>query len=239
MIDKKSVLAIVPARGGSKGIPLKNLRTVGGQSLIARVGAVVGHIAYIDRAVVSTDHDGIAAAAEEAGLGAPFRRPKDLSGDRIGDLQVLTHGLMEMERLDRRQYDVVVMLQPTSPLRTPVEVNETIRRLIADNLDSAWTVSPTDSKHHPAKQLTVQDGRLGYYEEGGAAIIARQQLSPLYHRNGVAYAMTRECLLEKESIMGERTGAVICDGNHISIDTEQDIELVEYYLKRSVDHNPD
>ena len=119
MIDGRRLLAVVPARGGSKGVPLKNLRQVGGVSLVARAGHLVRELLEIDRAVVSTDHDGIAQAATEAGLDAPFRRPEELSGDLVSDLDVLTHALLACESADDVRYDVVLMLQPTSPLRRP------------------------------------------------------------------------------------------------------------------------
>jgi len=235
MIEKKTVLAVVPARGGSKGVPLKNLRTIGGESLIAIVGKVLSQIKCIDRAVISTDHEGIASEGEKADIDVPFRRPESLSGDRISDLDVLTHALKEIERIDGRQYDVIVMLQPTSPLRTASEVEDTVRLLIEDELDSVWTVSPTDSKNHPLKQLTIKNGHLDHYDPDGSSIIARQQLSTVYHRNGAAYAITRSCLLEQKSIMGQHAGAVISEGMHISIDTEWDIELIEHYLKHRKD----
>ena len=79
MIGDRRILAVVPARGGSKGIPLKNLREVGGRSLVAHVGDVIREVPEIDRAVVSTDHEGIAKAAESVGIAAPFRRPEPLS----------------------------------------------------------------------------------------------------------------------------------------------------------------
>src|SRR5262245_5394006 len=153
MIDNRCVLAVVPARGGSKGIPLKNLREVNGRSLIARVGAVIQAVPEIDRAVVSTDHEQIAEAAEQVGIAAPFRRPAELSGDLIGDVDVLTHALTTTEEIDDRCYDIVVMLQPTSPLRAAVDVYAAIRTLVEGNWDSVWTVSQTDSKAHPLKQL--------------------------------------------------------------------------------------
>jgi len=233
MIAGRSVLAVVPARGGSKGIPLKNLREVGGRSLVARVGDVVRDVPEIDRAVVSTDHPGIARAAKDAGLDAPFMRPEAISGDRIGDFDVLIHALTATEAADGRHYDTIVMLQPTSPLREPAHVSATIRKLVDEGWDSVWTVSPTDSKAHPLKQLTVAaDGRLGYYEEGGAGIVARQQLTPLYHRNGLAYAMTRGCLAEQRTIKGARSAALVVEGEHVSVDTEWDIALVEFMLSR-------
>ena len=232
MIKGRKVLAVVPARGGSKGIRLKNLCMVGGVPLVARVGDVIRQINHIDRAVVSTDHEGIAETAEAAGIAAPFRRPESLSGDRIGDIDVLTHALRETEELDGTRYDIIVMLQPTSPLRTADEVAMTIQRLVDDNLDAAWTVSETDSKAHPLKQLLIEDGQLDLYDPRGAEIIARQQLSTLYHRNGVAYALTRSCLLDQKTLMGARTGAVVLTGYHVSIDTMCDIELVEFIMSR-------
>jgi CMP-N,N'-diacetyllegionaminic acid synthase len=233
MIGECRVLAVVPARGGSKGIPLKNLREVGGQSLIAHVGEVIGRVPEIDRAVVSTDHEGIAAAAEAAGIAAPFRRPEMISGDRIGDTDVLTHALKATEAIDAIRYDIVVMLQPTSPLRIAADVSASLQMLANGGWDAVWTVSPTDTKAHPLKQLAVSKaGALDYYDPRGAEIIARQQLNPVYHRNGIAYAMTRECLLEQASIKGKRTGALVIEGHPVSIDTEWDLALVDFILTR-------
>lgn len=227
MIEGRRVLAVVPARGGSKGIPLKNLREVGGRSLVAWAGAVAAALPEIDRRVVSTDHDGIAAAAEAAGLAAPFRRPEPLSGDRVGDWEVLDHALRTMETIDGCRYDIVVMLQPTSPLRRPEDVRATLSALVSGGHDAVWTVSATDLKYHPLKQLSLRDGRMGYFDPRGAGIIARQQLEPVYHRNGVAYAMTRGCILDHGAIMGPSTGAVVVEGAHVSIDTLDDIAAVE------------
>ncbi|MBW2504362.1 MAG: acylneuraminate cytidylyltransferase family protein [Deltaproteobacteria bacterium] len=228
MIDGLRILVVCPARGGSKGIPNKNLKPFLGIPLVARVGHLVKEIAVVDRAIVSTDSDEIARVAKEAGLDAPFYRPDDLSGDRISDLQVLTHALLEMERLDNVVYDIIVMLQPTSPLRTVVHVKDTIQMLVDGNWDAVWTVSETDSKNHPLKQLTVENGQLDYYDPAGKQVIARQQLVPVYHRNGVAYAIRRRCLLEQKSISGERTGALVLKENLVSIDTLWDLELAEY-----------
>lgn len=234
MIEGRRLLAVVPARGGSKGIPLKNLRPVLGVPLVARVGQVVAELDFVDRAVVSTDHEEIAAVAEAAGLAAPFRRPEALSGDRVGDLEVLSHALEETERLDGVAYDIVVMLQPTSPLRRAADVRRAVEMLVRGAWDAVWTVSETDSKAHPLKQLTVEagSGRLDYYDPAGRAIVARQQLAPVYHRNGIAYAISRRCLLEQATIMGARTGALVIERPTPSIDTEWDIELCELLMRR-------
>jgi CMP-N-acetylneuraminic acid synthetase len=230
MISNKRILIVVPARGGSKGIPLKNLRKVNGVPLVAAVGKIIKSLSEIDQSVVSTDHEEIAIVAEDAGIAAPFRRPKELSGDRISDIEVLTHALLEMELIDSVTYDIIVMLQPTSPLRKAKHVLDTIKMLVDGAWDAVWTVSETDSKSHPLKQLIVDNNSLNYYDISGGEIIARQQLKPVYHRNGIAYAITRECLLNKKSIKGDRTGAFIIKGDHISIDTERDLDLVEFIL---------
>ncbi len=230
MYRDRRVLAVVPARGGSKGIPLKNLRTIRGVPLVGLAGECARAVPEIDRAVVSTDHEGIASVAREYGIDAPFRRTEDLSGDRIGDVEVLAHALLATEADDGTRYDIVVMLQPTSPLRRPEHVAETIRKCVDESLDAVWTVSETDSKSHPLKQLKIEDGRLSLYDPAGARIIARQQLDPVYHRNGVAYALTRDCLLGQKSLTGGKTGAVMIGGHHVSIDTEWDIALVEFIL---------
>ena len=232
MINGQRILVVCPARGGSKGIPLKNLQPFLGVPLVARVGHLVAEIPGIDRAAVSTDSEAIAVVAKESGLEVPFYRPESLSGDRISDLEVLSHALVEMERLDGVNYDILVMLQPTSPLRRAEHVMDTIEMLINGDWDAVWTVSETDSKDHPLKQLTVSDGRLDYYDEGGKQIIARQQLVPVYHRNGVAYAIRRDCLLDQKSIKGERTGALVLEGNMVSIDTYWDLELAEYIFNK-------
>lgn len=232
MIGNARVLAVVPARGGSKGIPLKNLRTIGGIPLVARVGRCVAQLPFIDRAVVSTDHPEIKRVAEQSGLAAPFTRPEEIAGDHIGDWDVLHNALMECERLDGFCYDIILMLQPTSPLRRPSHVQDAAQMLASEGWDAVWTVSETDSKAHPFKQLTIADDQLSLYDERGAGIIARQQLGSLYHRNGLAYAFTRACLVDLKTILPDRTGALLVDGHFVSIDTEQDIAFVEFLMAR-------
>lgn len=231
MLKGRRILAVVPARGGSKGIPLKNLQPVAGRPLVALVGDLLGRLDCIDRAVVSTDHLLIREAALDSGLEAPFLRPEALSGDRIGDVPVLQHALQASEADDGQRYDVVLMLQPTSPLRRPEHVLATLNKLVDENLDAVWTVSPTDLKAHPLKQLKVgPGGSLEYYDPAGAAIIARQQLEPVYHRNGVAYAVTRECLLERAALLGPKTGAVVIEEALVNIDTPEDLAQADVLL---------
>lgn len=227
------ILVVVPARGGSKGIPLKNLHPVAGKPLLCHTADLVQQLDWVDRAVVSTDHLLIRQTAIEAGLDVPFMRPPALSGDRIGDLEVLTHALQATEADDGKHYDIVIMLQPTSPLRRPEQVTAALDKLLAEELDSVWTVSPTDLKAHPLKQLSIDaQGRLAFHDPRGAEIVARQQLQPVYHRNGVAYVLRRDLLLGQGRLLGERAGALVIEDEQISIDTLEDIERVEAVLAR-------
>jgi CMP-N,N'-diacetyllegionaminic acid synthase len=233
MINNLNVLAVIPARGGSKGVLLKNLRKVAGVPIVELAARVANEVDIIDKVVVSTDHEGIAKSAIDGGARAPFRRPKSLSGDRISDVQVLTHAVKEMEKQDKKQYGIIVMLQPTSPLRVKKDVIDSIKMLVKNNFNAVWTVSETDSKSHPLKQLIVKNGSLDYYDKDGKNIIARQQLEPVYHRNGIAYVITRDCLLNEKSIMGNNTGALLCQDETISIDTEFDFILADFFLKKN------
>jgi CMP-N,N'-diacetyllegionaminic acid synthase len=236
MFRDRRVLAVVPARGGSKGIPLKNLRTIAGVSLVALAARAAKAVAAIDRAVVSTDHEGTATEARRVGLAAPFRRPESLSGPTIADWDVLNHALITMEELDQVTYDIVLMLQPTSPSREPEHIERALVMLIDGGFDAVWSVSETDSKGHPLKQLTIDgSGALGYYDPAGAGIVARQQLKPVYHRNGVVYAFTRACILEQKTIKGRKTGALLIDEPVPNIDTELDLAWAEFLLTRRGD----
>jgi CMP-N-acetylneuraminic acid synthetase len=227
----KRILVVVPARGGSKGVPLKNLRCVLGTPLVARVGELVRELPWVDRAVVSTDHTEIAEVARAAGLDAPFMRPDSLSGDRIGDLEVLSHALQASDAIDGVAHDIVVMLQPTSPLRRAEHVSDSVDKLVSGGFDSVWTLSRSDPKYHPRKQLMLEGDRLDFSDPLGETVIARQQLSPVYHRNGAAYAITRECLLSQKSILGKNASAVIIDEPMLSIDTLEDFDAVEALLR--------
>lgn len=234
MIGDKRILVVVPARGGSKGVKLKNIRPLNGVPLVALVGQVVQQLDWVDRAVVSTDHPQIAKIAEEAGLDAPFLRPDELSGDIVADGPVLQHALLACEKIDQQRYDVVVMLQPTSPFRKPSHVTAAVTKLVEGGYDAVWTVSESDSKAHPLKQLVIDGDRLDYYDPAGAEIIARQQLTPVYHRNGVAYVMVRKLVADHQAIKGARTSAVIIQDLLVNIDTELDFKLAEFMIEQGL-----
>ena len=228
MFKSLRVLVVVPARGGSKGIPLKNMSTVGDLSLIAIVGKFIQECDFIDDSIVSTDHLEIAKAARNAGLDVPFLRPAEISGDLVSDIDVQTHALLTMEEQGSKPYDIIVMLQPTSPFRKPRHYFDTLELLIEGKFDSVLTVTETDSKAHPLKQLVISDKTLGYYDPRGREIIARQQLEPLYQRNGFVYALRRECLLSQKAIIGRNSSAIITSDPFVNIDTFEDLAHARY-----------
>jgi len=226
-----SILTVVPARGNSKGIKLKNLLKLCGKTLVEHTADVIKQCDFIDHTIVSTDHPEIKKEAIRVGLAAPFTRPDHLSGDCVSDIQVLQHALKESETIFKREFDVIVMLQPTSPLRTFQHIVDCIDVLINNKLDSCFTVSETDSKAHPLKQLKIENNKVTYYDPAGESIIARQMLKPVYHRNGICYAFTRTCLMEQKKLITANSSALIIKDYAISIDTMRDVACAEGFLR--------
>ena len=233
MRQGKKILVVIPARGGSKGIPHKNIALVAGVPLIRYTTELLRELDWVDDAVVSTDDSAIAEEALRSGTAEIIWRPADLSGDRVGDMPVLAQALAEKESGKGFSYDVVVMLQPTSPLRTAVEVEECVDTLLGGIWDSAWTVSETDTSYHPEKQVQIaSNGELSFFIESGKSVVARQELQPAYHRNGVAYAFSAEFVRDATSVFSPaRSTALVSPGQHISIDTPADLERVETAMR--------
>ena len=226
------VLVVIPARGGSKGIPHKNITPVAGSPLIHHTTKLLEQLPWVDTSVVSTDDPAIAEEALRAGTADIVWRPANLSGDRVGDMPVLSHALSEQEARRSVYYDVVLMLQPTSPLRSAGEVEACVDALLDGDWDSVWTVSETDTSYHPQKQVKLApDGHLDFYLDSGKQIVSRQELQPAYHRNGVCYAFTAEFVRNANSVFSQgRSTAVVLSGPHVSIDTAIDITFVETKL---------
>ncbi|HMK46241.1 MAG TPA: acylneuraminate cytidylyltransferase family protein [Methanocella sp.] len=229
----KTVLAVVPARSGSKGIPNKNMRKVAGISLIGHAGQTLSQLEFIDAKVISTDSPEYAAEGKKYGLDAPFLRPPDLSSDQSGAVETMQHALVESEERYGKRFDVALIIEPTSPLRRPEDVEAAARLLIESGADSVVAVSPLNSKSHPRKLLTVKDDKLGFYLEGGNEIKGRQQLhGGLYWRNGVCYALTRECLMEKGAIITDNTLPYIINREIVNVDEPLELEWAEFLMQR-------
>lgn len=228
-----SVLAVVPARGGSKGIPRKNLQRVGGLSLVARAAEVIRRLPWLDRAVLSTDDPEIKREGERVGLAAPFLRPAALSADTSKSVDVWRHAWLECEALDRRQYDVSILLEPTSPLRRVADVERTMEVLLSGAHAAAATLSVTPAHYSPHKTLTLDTrGTVGFYLSDGARYARRQDIPVYYHRNGICYAARRVTVVDRSQIMEERCIGVVIDRPVVNIDDPFDLDLAEYLVAR-------
>ena len=232
MFRNLRTLAVIPARGGSKGIPLKNIVPLAGKELLRYTTEFSSSLQWLDRCVVSTDHSRIAEVAKEAEGIEIVWRPEELSGDRVGDIDVVRHAVIESERMFSEVFDLVVVLQPTSPLRTEAHLLACIDVLVDGMWDAVWTLSETPLSYHPLKQISRKsNGQIFFYEERGEQIVARQQLASLFHRNGICYAMRREALVSSSSLYSKsRTAGVIVHDPHVSIDTLEDLETVAAIL---------
>lgn len=227
------VLAVVPARGGSKSIPRKNLRHVGGISLVGRAAKIATSMSWIDRAILSTDDQEIADEGRSHGLEVPFIRPDDLAADLSTSVDMWRHAWVESEKHYGMHFDISILLEPTSPLRRSQDIEATMKALLDGDHLAAATVSKAPAHFTPHKCLTIDSqGHIGFYLKNGAQFSIRQKIPCYYFRNGVCYALKRETLLDKGFILEERCAAVVLERPLVNIDEPIDLELAEFLLKR-------
>lgn len=225
-------LALIPARGGSKGIPGKNLAHVGGMSLLARAIRCALDAGIFDAVVVSTDDAAIAEEASRAGASVPFMRPAPLATDAAPVIETVTDALERLEAGGAARFDLVALLEPTSPLRTPAIVRDVVALAERDPYDAALSVSAVPARFHPRKQFRAEaGGRLVHVTEDGPGLIARQQLTPTFVRNGMCYATRRAALDRGTGVLGTVTAYVLVDGPIVNIDDPEDLELARRLIE--------
>jgi N-acylneuraminate cytidylyltransferase len=226
------VLAVIPARGGSKGVPRKNVRLLGGRPLIAwSIDAALAATGPT-RVVVSTDDDEIAAVAEQLGADVPFVRPAHLASDTASGLENAQHALAAVEEIEGEPYDALLLLQPTAPFRTAADIDGAVSLLAATGADSVISVVDVGG-HHPARMKYLDGDRLvdpPFCEERENQ--NRQELPPMYIRNGAIY-LTRAAVLRAGSFKGDDCRAWIMPPERsVNIDTPADFELAEWTIGR-------
>lgn len=236
MVTKGGVLAIVPARGGSKSIPRKNLRRLGGVPLVGYSISAGRSARLVDRVVVSTDDDEIAAVARDWGADVPFMRPAALAEDATPDLPVFQHALAWLLEHEGWVPEMVVQLRPTSPLRPPDCVDLAIERLRSDPAaDSVRGVVLASQNPYKMWRL-LDDGALSplLAAEGPEPFNQPRQALPLsYWQTGHVDAVRTDTILGKGSMTGDRILPLVVDGAYTcDIDTEQDLERAEETLAR-------
>ena len=225
-IQGLSVLAVVPARGGSKSIPRKNLQLVGGTSLVGRAAKVVSELSWIDRAILSTDDEEIADEGRRHGLLVPFFRPEKLSGDKATSTDMWIDVWLKAEAFFSQRFDLSVLLEPTSPLRRAEDVERTVAELIEGKHSAAATVSPTPGHFTPHKTLTVNAaGKIGFYLSDGGKHSLRQSIPPYFHINGICYAVLRDTLITNKSIIENDCLAVVIERPVVNIDDEFELRI--------------
>jgi len=230
MIQGKTVLAIVPARGGSKGIPRKNIREVGGKPLIAWTIEEAKKSRYIDRLILSSDDDEIIKVAKVWGCEVPFKRPIELAQDDTPGIAPVLHALEFLPR-----YDYVILLQPTSPLRQADDIDSCLEKCLA--ADAKACVSVTEVTENPYWMYTLEkDGAMRQLIQTNDFFYRRQDLPQVYKLNGAIYVANYEWLLQSKSFLSQDTLAYVIPWERsIDIDTEKDLQYLnyEYFPKNS------
>ena len=233
----RRTIAVIPARGGSKSIPRKNLVDVAGKPLVAHM---IGHaleVPDITDVVVSTDDPKIADTAKSFGAQVPFKRPDDLSGDDVLSLPVVQHAVAFMEAAAGDLYDAVVVLQATAPLCRPQDIRACLNRLSEGDCDSVVSVVRITS-NHPFRMKRIVDGDvlINFLDQGFEDVRPRQQLPPVYKRSGAVYASTRATVMDDGQIVGNRARAVIVpEDTAVDIDTPLDLALVRLIVEEKAD----
>jgi CMP-N,N'-diacetyllegionaminic acid synthase len=226
------VLAIVPARAGSKGVPGKNVRILAGRSLLDRAADVARRSGVIDRVILTTDAEAIAAAGKNAGLDVPFMRPASLAQDDTPMLPVVRHAIDELSR-NGWTAELIVLLQPTSPLRTPDHIRCAVEMLRTSGADSVVTVVEIPRHLSPDYVMRIDGDMLRPFLPEGAWITRRQDARPAYSRDGTVYAFRRSTLDRFGNIYGENCRPLVIEPREsLSIDSPADWEAAERLLAR-------
>jgi CMP-N-acetylneuraminic acid synthetase len=227
------ILAVIPARGGSKGIPRKNLCKIAGISLVGHAAKIARSIEWIDRTILSTDDAEIASEGRKYGAEVPFMRPAELAGDKSGSVDMWQHAWLESEGHFKEQFEISILLEPTSPLRCVEDITRTVNVLIDSGSDAAATFSQAPAHFTPHKCLTVDEkGNIGFYHKQGRRFSIRQNIPEFYFRNGICYAVKKQTLINKGMIIEENCKAVIIDRHIVNIDDEHELEIAEFLFQK-------
>lgn len=231
MYKGKKILAIIPARAGSKGIKDKNIIDLCGKPLIAHSIEQGLESKYIDKVIVSTDGEKIAEIAEQYGADVPFLRPIEIAGDKAKTIDVMLH-CIDFFKDKSEDFDYVVLLQPTQPLRLALHIDECIEKIINENSESI--VSVCKVKEHPILMRSVN-------EEGNLenllnceSTVRRQEMPEYYKVNGVIYINKLNQNFNKNTSLNDNKTPYIMDEKYsVDIDDLIDLEIAKLYLKNN------
>lgn len=227
MINNKKVLAIIPARGGSKGLPGKNIIDVNGKPLLFYTLSQAKKSQYIDRVILSSEDDEIIRVAKTLGCEVPFKRPKDLAKDTSGTMQVIFHALDELEEI----FDYVVVLQVTSPLRITEDIDNSIELCEKNNAPSCLSVVANEKPLEWIFRVSKQGKVIPISNEKVA--IRRQDATEIFSVNGAVAVAKIEWLKSQDHFLSKETLVhVMPKSRSLDIDTKDDLFLFKYYLSK-------
>lgn len=222
-----SILAVIPARGGSKGIPRKNIKPLMGKPLIGWSIDAAMQSSYINRIVVSTEDEEIAFVARELGADVPFMRPAELAADDTPGMGPVLHAISQLP-----DYEWVLLLQPTSPLRTAEDIDEIWQ--FCQERSALSAVSISEVGKHPYWMYTCNTAHhLEPFSKGRSDVTRRQDLPPAYALNGALYLARTDWLLERQNFIGPETlGYIMPPERSVDLDILQDWRWVEFLIER-------
>lgn len=226
MIEGNQVVAIIPARGGSKGVPRKNVRDVGGKPLIAWTIEEAKQSRYIDRLIVSTDDEEIATVATSYGCES-IKRPEELSQDDTPTIDAVFHALARMD-----SYDYVVLLQPTSPLRVTEDIDRCLEICMENDVHSCVSICETETSPYWMYRLN-EDKRLSKLVQSEKRYTRRQDTPKVYALNGAVYVANIQWLIRERSFVADDTvGYIMPRERSLDIDTPLDLEFVDFLMRQ-------
>lgn len=230
----KRALCVIPARGGSKGVPGKNTRPLRGKPLIAYTIQQALASRNVDRVVVSTDSPAIADAALAAGAEVPFMRPAELATDTAGTIEVVLHAMEWVRKEEGRPYDVVVLLHATAPLRSVQDIDSVIG-LLDRSVDNVISVTEAHSNPYFNMVEAAPDGTVRLVKAG--TFLTRQSAPAVFEVNGSIYAWWWDALVRSRSVFSGRTLAYVMPRERsVDIDDETDFILAETLLLRRAEN---
>ena len=225
------IVAIICARGGSKGIPRKNIRPLCGKPLIVHTIEAAKKCQLIDRTIVSTDDSEIAEIAKASGAEVPFLRPKELALDDTPGLLVLKHAVQFLESELSYSPDIIVNLDSTSPLRTERDIEACIKMVRDEGADNVFSV--TEAHRNPYfNMVEIIDGKVRLVKQPARAASRRQDAPKVYDMNASIYVWKKEALMNRDSLFLENTRVYLMPKWAADIDDETDFEFVEFMMKR-------
>jgi CMP-N-acetylneuraminic acid synthetase len=228
---KKNILAIIPARAGSKGIKNKNIIRIHGKPLISYTIKSAKKSRLITNLIGSTDSIKIKKIFEKYNIDVPFLRPKKLAADKSLIIETLFFCLKKMEKINKKKYEYIILLQPTAPNREKNEIDNCINKIIKKRADSLISLSLLDEPH-PYKLKKISKGFVYNYLKNGKNNYPRQSLPKLYKPSGNIYIFKRKIIINKNLNTNNQTYSIVKKEKFLNIDNYDDLSLAKLKLKK-------